>query len=89
MSDRKYCVGCRDDFYNGKNSVGVTECWLLKNAQVVTRYRIGWWTPPTSRDAFTKVETHDCHHAPGQYQDSAELPPHLAGGVADQGEAQT
>lgn len=26
MSDTKYCIGCRDDFYNGKNGLGVKEC---------------------------------------------------------------
>lgn len=77
MSDLQYCNGCHNDFYNGKNPMGIKECWSLKTAKVVTRYRIGWWTPPTSRDAFQKVTTHDCHRAPGKYQDSEKLPEHL------------
>ena len=84
MSDTKYCVGCTDDFYNGKNPMGVKECWLLKNAKVVTRYKIGWWTPPTSREAFEKVTTHHCHHAPGKYALEEELPPHLVGAVPEE-----
>ncbi len=71
------CIGCRQDYYNGKNDRGIKECWSLKRAKVVKRWRIGWWTPPDSIDAFTRVMTLDCHHAPGQYQDSAELPSHL------------
>jgi hypothetical protein len=77
MSDQEklaHCVGCRNDFYNDKNQHGVKRCWSLDNANVVTRYRIGWWTAPTSKDAFTKVQTLDCHTAPGQYADYKELP---------------
>lgn len=70
------CMGCRNDFYNGKNGIGVARCWSLDTAQVVTRYRIGWWTTPTSPGAFTKVETLDCHEAPGQYAQYKELPAH-------------
>lgn len=66
---QKLCAGCRSDFYNGKNSVGVKECWSFQAANVVTRYRLGWWTRPTGTDAFSKVKTLTCHHAPGQYMD--------------------
>lgn len=34
---RKYCPRCRDDFYNGKNPIGVKECWCLPNSRVVRR----------------------------------------------------
>jgi hypothetical protein len=60
----KMCEGCRDNFYNG---TGAKQCWSLPTAQVVTRYRIGWWTAPTVPGAYTKVQTLHCHHAPGQY----------------------
>lgn len=66
-----YCRGCTDDYYNG---TGSTECWLLKTAQVVTRYRIGWWTAPTEPGAFTKVTTYHCHHEPGRYAYHKALP---------------
>ena len=65
------CVGCRDNFYNGQ---GAAECWAYKDAQVVTRYRLGWWTPPTEPGAFTEVITLNCHHAPGQYAHYKALP---------------
>jgi hypothetical protein len=37
MNKKKYCQGCRDDFYNGKNDRGVKECNSLKNAKVVEK----------------------------------------------------
>ena len=74
MSDRKFCDGCDNDFYNGKNPMGVAKCWHLAMARVVTRYRIGWWTAPTAPGAFTKVQTHHCHTASGRYQHQEKLP---------------
>ena len=68
---KQLCSGCRDDFYNGQ---GAAECWFYKDAKVVTRYRIGWWTAPTEPGAFTKVETLACHSAPGKYALREELP---------------
>lgn len=67
------CQGCRNDFYNDKNPLGVKACWSLKKAKVVTRYRIGWWTTP-SDTSHTKVRTYDCHHAPGKYAMEKSLP---------------
>ena len=37
----KMCRGCRDDFYNAKNDLGVTECWNLATAKTVTMRRVG------------------------------------------------
>lgn len=77
MGDKKYCAGCRDDFYNHRESPGfdgATECWSLKSAKVVTRYRLGWWTAPTEPGAFQQVTTNSCHHAPGQYAHYEQLP---------------
>lgn len=35
MSDkRKYCAGCRNNFYNGNNDLGVAQCWSLEEAKV-------------------------------------------------------
>ncbi len=31
--DSKFCSGCRDDFYNGHNPNGITECWKRKVAK--------------------------------------------------------
>ncbi len=75
MAKQEYCVGCRSDFYNHRTGFdGATKCWSLKDAKVVTRYRIGWWTVPTQPGAFTKVKTLSCHHAPGQYGLYEQLP---------------
>lgn len=32
---RKYCGSCRDDFYNGNNPMGVTECFMLETAKPI------------------------------------------------------
>jgi len=32
---RKYCIRCRDNFYNGNNEYGIQECWCLDDAKVV------------------------------------------------------
>ncbi len=66
MSKQDKCRGCRNDFYNGKNgSLGVKQCWSLKDAKVVTRFRIGTWTTPTQKGAFTRVRVFDCYHQNG------------------------
>ena len=41
--DRKYCRGCRNDFYNGQ---GAKECWSRVTAKIVWRIRIGNFEPP-------------------------------------------
>ena len=38
--DKSRCVGCRDDFYNGKNPYGVKECWSFKTAMLVMKKRV-------------------------------------------------
>jgi len=30
----RYCPGCRQDFYNGKNDLGVKNCWHLVDSEV-------------------------------------------------------
>ena len=32
--NKQLCEGCYDDFYNGKNDLGVEECWSYNNATV-------------------------------------------------------
>ena len=36
----KDCAGCRDDFYNGHNPLGVTRCWSLDSAKFVLRKEV-------------------------------------------------
>ena len=65
--DKKHCAGCSDDFYNGKNPMGVKECWMLKTAKIVTLFRIGTWTVPTQLYAFTKCKVPHCFHRDGEH----------------------
>lgn len=75
MKDTTYCQGCRDNFYNhGNNPLGVSQCWMLKKAKVVTRWKLGWWTSPVTPGAFVQIKTYNCHHAPGQYALCEKLP---------------
>lgn len=74
---KEMCRGCRDDFYNGTNGLGVKECWCFKGAEVITAYRIGWWVPMASAKNFKKVRALKCWHAPGQVAQFASLPVHL------------
>ena len=62
--DRKYCRGCRNNFYNGNNSLGVQECWHFKTAKVVWRIPIGHWEPPPYLNK-KKVRVANCWHGEG------------------------
>ncbi len=42
----KYCAGCRDNFYNGNNGLGIKRCWHLKDAKVVFRKLVHVDHPP-------------------------------------------
>lgn len=73
------CQGCCDDFYNhrdmGLNMVdGSPQCWNLKSAEVVRRFRLHWWTAPTVPGAYTEVETLSCYHQPGDFAYHKKLP---------------
>lgn len=59
------CRGCEDDFYNNRNPHGVKQCWSLESAELVTRWRLGVWTQPTVRGAFTEVRVFDCRREKG------------------------
>ena len=37
---RKYCYGCKDEFYMGNNPYGIQECWHLKSARLVLRKEV-------------------------------------------------
>jgi len=63
----QHCIGCRDDFYNDKNPIGVKRCWGLKTAKMVTRFRIGTWTKPDQPGAFTEVRKFNCFHRDGEH----------------------
>lgn len=71
--NKKHCIGCRDDFYNGKNNLGVKECWCLKDAKLVTRYRLSVSTPMNIRSAYQKVRRPHCYNEP-HYVHLREIP---------------
>lgn len=68
----KYCAGCRDNFYNGNNGIGVSQCWSLKSAEIVWRWKVDWWSSPPRGP---KVRTLSCHYAPGRYAMYKDEPP--------------
>jgi len=75
--DKKYCIGCKDDYYNHDNPQSVNECWGYKTAKVVKRYCIGWWTPMDKKERFWEVQTHNCHTETGRTAFLEKLPSHL------------
>lgn len=60
---KRDCVGCENDFYNGKNPLGVNECWSFKDATLVKRIRIGVWQPPPYKGKPISVPS--CRHERG------------------------
>ncbi len=58
--DRKYCSGCRDDFYNGLNDLGVKECWSLKDAVLKMRQEIHINDMPPHKQKPRKLP--NCYH---------------------------
>lgn len=73
----KYCVGCKDNFYNSNNDMGIKECWSLKTAKICKRYRIGWWVPMDKKENFELVTTLSCHIETGKNLFISEIPKHL------------
>lgn len=43
------CIGCRQNFYNGNNPIGIKECWSLATAKVVKKKKVGIWERPPWR----------------------------------------
>lgn len=60
---RKYCNGCRNNFYNGNNDLGVEECWSLRDAKVVWKKRV----PIHQRPPWTQkaIRVLSCYHKSG------------------------
>ena len=63
--EKKMCVGCRQNFYNGNNSYGIKECWSFKSAKVVTRVSVGTWQAPPYE--WRPQKTFDCHSPEGRH----------------------
>ena len=58
------CIGCGNDFYNGKNDLGVDECWSFKDAKIVSRITIGHWENPPYKNK-KKIKVPNCYHQRG------------------------
>jgi hypothetical protein len=52
---RKHCIGCIEDFYNGKNPYGIKECWNLEKAKLVLRKKIPFNQRPPWKQKPIKV----------------------------------
>lgn len=67
MSERKItkddCDGCRDDFYNGKNDLGVKECWRFKSA-TFGEYRLIHINQPPPYLRIKVEKLPKCFHRP-------------------------
>lgn len=61
MIDVKHCDGCRNDFYNGHNTLGVKECWSRKDAKLVPRLLIHINAMPPY-DATQAKKIPNCYH---------------------------
>jgi len=60
----RFCKGCVDDFYNGKNDIGVEKCWSLENARpVYKKFVPSDKTPPYDTENYTL--TYSCHRKKG------------------------
>jgi len=65
MKDKKNCVGCEQNFYNGFNPYGIKECWHLKKAKMKTRYAISINAPMGKKDNYFKVKKPNCFQQTG------------------------
>jgi hypothetical protein len=45
MISKEHCIGC-DNFYNGNNSLGIKDCWMLKEAELISRKRVSIFQCP-------------------------------------------
>ncbi len=61
--DKSKCEGCRDDFYNGNNDIGVKECFNLKNAKIVLKKKVHINQVPPWKQKAIKVP--DCYRMSG------------------------
>ena len=77
IKDKRLCLGCDSNFYNGNNPFWIKECWHFKDAKVVTRYRIGVHTPCDRKENFTKVQILDCFTQTGSFAYFHGIPDHL------------
>ena len=60
---KKDCIGCRNNFYNGNNDLGIKECWSFESAKLIMRKRVHIdQPPPWNQKAISKP---NCYHEQG------------------------
>lgn len=57
------CAGCCDNFYNGNNNLGVSECWCFKMATMVKARDVPISMPPPY--TFPETVRPNCYKAKG------------------------
>jgi len=61
--DSSHCLGCEDDFYNGKNPFGIDKCWHFDRAELVMRKQVDVsQRPPWNQEP---IEVPDCYRKKG------------------------
>jgi hypothetical protein len=60
--DAQHCSGCRDDFYNGNNDLGVKQCWMRTSAKLVPTLLIHVDLPPPYKNLEPK-DRPNCYKA--------------------------
>ena len=59
----KLCSGCRNNFYNGNNTLGIKECWFFEKANIVLKKRVHMdQSPPWNQAPVTVL---DCYRESG------------------------
>lgn len=61
----KHCAGCRNNFYNGNNDLGVKRCWSLPTAKLVKRKEVHRDQVPPWNQKPIKVLS--CYHRAGWF----------------------
>ena len=60
---KKDCVGCRQNFYNGNNELGIQTCWNLPTATWVKVQEVPMSQPPPYRQPVEYKPS--CYRMPG------------------------
>ena len=60
--DKRYCTGCKDNFYNAKGNSPTGECRLLSGAKLIARRRVAIdERPPWRRESEILPECYRQH----------------------------
>lgn len=65
MKNSIACSGCQSDLCNGNNDLGIRQCWLLKGAKIIRRYRIPSNAPSNVSGNYVSVRVPNCYHQCG------------------------